>query len=144
MTSRADRLQPVVDLAEKREQEATLAMADQRNQLAAARQQLDELRRYRDDYGSIPSGSNVAGILNRQSFLARIDMAIVQQMGEVARRERAVAASQQAWMEARGRAKALDTVTTRYRDAERKAEDRREQNQADERSQTKRKPGHRQ
>jgi flagellar FliJ protein len=138
MTSRADRLQPVVELAVKREKEATQQMADQRNQLAAAEQQLAELRRYREDYGVIPSGSNVAGLMNRQQFLQRIDLAIVQQMSEVARRHQALTVAQDKWTDARGRAKALDAVTTRYREQERKAEDRRDQAQADERSQYRR------
>jgi flagellar FliJ protein len=135
VSSRADRLQPVVDLAVKREKDATIFMAEQRNQLAAAQTQLDELRKYRDEYGSISSGSDVATLMNRQQFLQRIDMAIVQQMSEVARREKAVVAAQEKWTQARGRAKALDLVTGNYREQERKAEDRREQSQADERSQ---------
>lgn len=135
MSSRADRLQPVVDLAVKREKDATIAMAEQRNQLAAAQTQLDELRKYRDEYGSISNGSDVATLINRQQFLQRIDMAIVQQMSEVVRREKAVVTAQEKWTQARGRAKALDLVTGNYREQERKAEDRREQSQADERSQ---------
>jgi flagellar FliJ protein len=135
MSSRADRLQPVVDIAVKGEKDAVIAMAEQRNQLAAAQTQLEELRKYRNEYGSISNGSDVATLINRQQFLQRIDMAIVQQMSEVVRREKAVAVAQEKWTHARGRAKALDLVTGNYREQERKAEDRREQSQADERSQ---------
>jgi flagellar FliJ protein len=138
MTSRAERLQPVVDLAVKREKEAAVHMAELRSQLAAAEQQLTDLRTYREDYGVIPTGSNVAGLVNRQHFLQRIDTAIVQQMSEVVRRQHALVLAQGKWMEVRGRAKALDSVTSRYREDERKAEDRRDQAQADERSQYRR------
>jgi flagellar protein FliJ len=138
MTSRAERLQPVVDLAVKREKEAAAHMAELRGQLVAAEQQLADLRTYREDYGVIPTGSNVAGLVNRQQFLQRIDTAIVHQMSEVVRRQHMLVVAQDKWMEARGRAKALDSVTTRYREDERKAEERRDQAQADERSQYRR------
>jgi flagellar FliJ protein len=65
-------------------------------------------------------------------------MAIVQQLSEVQRRERALERAREDWTAARGRAKALDSVTTKYREQERKSQDRREQEQADERSQHRR------
>jgi flagellar FliJ protein len=140
MSSRADRLQPVVDLAEERAEEATLDLAEHQRALAAAETQLVELRRYREEYAVMPDGVGVTALLNRQQFLHRIDLAIVQQLNEVDRKGVALALSQSRWTAARGRAKALDTVTTRYREAERKSEDRREQEQADERSQYRRNP----
>ncbi|MGN6480775.1 flagellar export protein FliJ [Luteibacter sp.] len=140
MPSRADRLQPVVDLAAEKAEEATRALAVQQRAVADAEQQLADLRRYRNEYAEIPSGIGVAELLNRQQFLQKIDMAIVQQMGEVQRRERALERARNDWSEARGRAKALDSVTAKYREQERKSQDRREQEQADERSQYRRNP----
>lgn len=140
MPSRADRLQPVVDLAAERAEKATLALANHQRALAEGEHQLSELRRYRNEYASMPSGIGVTALLNRQQFLQKIDMAIVQQMGEVQRREQALEHARQDWTAARGRAKALDSVTTKYRDQERKSQDRREQEQADERSQYRRAP----
>jgi flagellar protein FliJ len=140
MPSRADRLQPVVDLAAEQAEEATRMLATQQRAVADAEQQLVELRRYRNEYAEMPSGIGVAELLNRQQFLQKIDMAIVQQLGEVQRRERALERARTDWSEARGRAKALDSVTTKYREQERKSQDRREQEQADERSQYRRNP----
>ncbi|HEY4092752.1 MAG TPA: flagellar export protein FliJ [Luteibacter sp.] len=140
MPSRADRLQPVVDLAAEKAEEATRMLATQQQALADAEHQLVELRRYRNEYAEMPSGIGVAELLNRQQFLQKIDMAIVQQLGEVQRRERALERARGDWTEARGRAKALDTVTANYREQERKQEDRREQEQADERSQYRKHP----
>jgi flagellar protein FliJ len=140
MPSRADRLQPVVDLAAEKAEEATRMLATQQRAVADAEQQLVELRRYRNEYAEMPSGIGVAELLNRQQFLQKIDMAIVQQLGEVQRRERALERARTDWSEARGRAKALDSVTTKYREQERKSQDRREQEQADERSQYRRNP----
>jgi flagellar FliJ protein len=138
VSSRADRLQPVVDLAGERAEAATRDLAEHQRQLAGAEGQLDELRRYREDYGSVPDGVGVAALLNRQQFLHRIDQAIVQQLNEVDRRKTNLALAQKRWTDARSRAKALESVTTRYREVERKTEDRREQEQADERSQYRR------
>ena len=140
MPSRADRLQPVVDLAAEKAEEATRALAVQQRAVADAENQLAELRRYRNEYAEMPSGIGVAELLNRQQFLQKIDMAIVQQLGEVQRRERALERARTDWSEARGRAKALDSVTARYREQERKSQDHREQEQADERSQYRRNP----
>jgi len=140
MPSRADRLQPVVDLAAEKAEDATRALATQQRALADAEHQLVELRRYRNEYAEMPSGIGVSALLNRQQFLQKIDMAIVQQLGEVQRRERALERARKDWTDARGRAKALDTVTTKYREQERKTQDRREQEQADERSQYRRPP----
>ncbi|NID16865.1 flagellar export protein FliJ [Luteibacter yeojuensis] len=140
MPSRADRLQPVVDLAAEKAEDATRALAAQQRALADAERQLTELRRYRNEYAEMPSGIGVSALLNRQQFLQKIDVAIVQQLGEVQRRERALDRARKDWTDARGRAKALDTVTTRYREQERKTQDRREQEQADERSQYRRPP----
>ncbi|MBB3225592.1 flagellar FliJ protein [Luteibacter sp. Sphag1AF] len=140
MTSRADRLQPVVDLAAEKAEKATRSLADHQRQVVAAENQLAELRRYRNEYATMPDGLGVAALLNRQQFLLRIDTAIVQQLGEVQKRELALARARGEWADARGRAKALDTVTSKYREQERKQEDRREQEQADERSQYRRAP----
>ena len=140
MPSRADRLQPVVDIAAEKAEDATRALATHQRALADAEQQLVELRRYRNEYAVMPDGIGVGALLNRQQFLQKIDMAIVQQLGEVQRRERALERARQDWTHARGRAKALDSVTTKYREQERKSQDRREQEQADERSQYRRPP----
>jgi flagellar FliJ protein len=140
MPSRADRLQPVVELAEEKAEEAVRVLAAQQRALAEAENQLVELRKYRNEYAEMPDGIGIAALLNRQQFLQKIDMAIVQQLGEVQRREQALEHARLLWTDARGRAKALDSVTTKYREQERKSEDRREQAQADERSQYRRNP----
>jgi flagellar FliJ protein len=138
MASRADRLQPVVDLAAEKAEDATRVLATHQRGLADAEHQLVELRKYRNEYAEMPGGIGVSALLNRQQFLQKIDMAIVQQLGEVQRREQALDRARQQWSDARGRAKALDSVTTKYREQDRKSQDRREQEQADERSQYRR------
>lgn len=142
MRSRADRLQPAVDLAHDRRDEAMQRLAEQQQKLARAEHQLEELKRYRHDYASAQaSGTSVQALLNLQQFIDRIDQAIAQQVAEVQRQQRHLEHARGHWREAHAREKALDSVVTRYREAERKAEDRREQSDVDERMQYRRPPG---
>ncbi|ODV06679.1 MAG: flagellar export protein FliJ [Rhodanobacter sp. SCN 68-63] len=114
MSSRADRLQPAVDQAHKRRDDAMQKLAEQQQRVARAEHQLGELKRYRQDYAAGQGdGMSVSALLNRQQFIERIDRAIEQQQTEVQRQLR----------------------------QERKAEDRREQSDIDERMQHRRPPG---
>lgn len=138
MSSRADRLQPAVDQANKRREDAMLHLADHQQRLAKAELQLTELQRYRGDYaaeGGAGSGVSVTALLNRQHFVEKIDQAIVQQGQEVKRLRRQLDQARGQWREANAREKALDSVVSGYREQERKAEDRREQSEIDERMQ---------
>ncbi|WP_017461974.1 flagellar export protein FliJ [Dyella ginsengisoli] len=142
MRSRADRLQPAVDLAHDRRDEAMQRLAEQQQKLARAEHQLEELKRYRHDYASAQAnGTSVQALLNLQQFIDRIDQAIAQQVAEVQRQQRHLEHARGHWREAHAREKALDSVVSRYREAERKAEDRREQSDVDERMQYRRPPG---
>lgn len=142
MTSRADRLQPAVDQAHKRRNDAMQKLAEQQQRVARAEQQLIELRRYRQEYAAGQGGGmSVAALLNRQQFIDRIDGAIAQQQAEVQRQQRQLEHARGHWREAHAREKALDSVVGQYRTQERKAEDRREQNDVDERMQHRRPPG---
>ena len=142
MSSRADRLQPAVDQAHDRRDQAMQRLAEQQQKLARAEHQLEELKRYRHDYASAQaSGTSVQALLNLQQFIDRIDQAIAQQVAEVQRQQRHLEHARGHWREAHAREKALDSVVSRYREAERKAEDRREQSDVDERMQYRRPPG---
>ncbi|MBU6249233.1 MAG: flagellar export protein FliJ [Xanthomonadaceae bacterium] len=142
MKSRADRLQPAVDQAHERGDQAMQRLAEQQQKLARAQHQLDELKRYRHDYAAGQSGGvSVQALLNRQQFIDRIDQAIAQQVAEVLRQQRHLEHARSHWRDAHAREKALDSVVDRYREAERKAEDRREQADVDERMQHRRPAG---
>ena len=89
MSSRADRLQPAVEQARQRSEDALTRFAAQQQQLARAEHQLSELHRYREEYANGGEGaSSVTAMLNRQAFIQRIDQAITQQVAEVARQQR--------------------------------------------------------
>lgn len=138
MTSRANRLQPAVDLAHERQETAMQRMAEQQQRLAKAEEQLEELRKYRSEYAETQGGVSVSALLNRRQFVERIDQVIGQQINEVARQRRFLDGARNQWQEAHAREQALGSVIDRYREQERKSEERREQAEVDERNQHRR------
>jgi flagellar FliJ protein len=140
MNKRADRLQPAADQAKQRSEDAVLRLAEQQQRLAKAERQLAELRGYRQDYAAPPSagGLTATALMNRQQFVERIDRAIAQQTLEIERQRRLLEQARASWRDAHAREAALDNVIDRYREQERKAEERHEQNQVDERMQYRR------
>ncbi|HLI19304.1 MAG TPA: flagellar export protein FliJ [Rhodanobacteraceae bacterium] len=144
-TPRSQRLQRVADIAGKRTDEAATALAERLRNLDAARRRLQELQQFRRDYQVLPdgrrdSGTSVSELLNRQSFIARIDTAIAQQQCEVAERTRQFAQARTAWLASRCRSAALDTVTQRYRSREQASLERAEQAAIDDRMQYRKAP----
>jgi flagellar FliJ protein len=139
MNSRANRLQPAVEQAKQRSEDALAKLASQQQSLARAEQQLVELRRYRQEYAAAGDGAlSVAALLNRQKFVERIDQAIVQQTVEVSRQGRQLEQVRDGWQQAHARESALDSVVSQHREQERRAEDRHEQAEVDERMQYRR------
>lgn len=139
MNSRATRLQPAVDQAKQRSESALTHFASQQQVLAKAEQQLSELHRYREEYaGTGGATSNVTAMLNRQSFVQRIDQAITQQTIEIARHQRQLENARAQWKHNHARECALDSVVAQHLESERRAEERHEQSEIDERFQYRR------
>ncbi|KRA30136.1 MULTISPECIES: flagellar export protein FliJ [Rhodanobacter] len=139
MSSRAVQLQPAVDQAKQRTEEALAQLALQQQQLAKGEHQLGELKRYRQEYASNGDGSlTVSALLNRQKFVERIDQAIAQQTSEVARLQRLLDQVRGRWHQAHARESALDSVIEHCIEEERQAADRHEQAEIDERMQYRR------
>lgn len=136
MSSRARPLQPAVEQAKQRSEEALTVMASQQQRLAEAEQQLSELHRYRREYAACGDGAvSVSALLNRQTFVDRIDQAITQHGAEIKRLQRQFDQGRVSWRQAHARESALETVITRFHDDERQAADRQEQAELDERAQ---------
>jgi flagellar FliJ protein len=135
MTSRADRLQPAVDQAQRRKKDAMQRLAEHQQKLAHAEEQWEELKRYRRDYSMGSGGLSVSALLNRQQFVERIDQAIVQQGKLVERLRRHLNAARERWLSAHARENALDSVVERLRKQEDLREQRLEQAEVDERMQ---------
>jgi flagellar FliJ protein len=140
MTARSARLQPAVDQAQRREQDALQRLAEQQRRMAYVQQQLDDLERYRKEYSLSAGGLTVSALLNRQQFVDRIDQAIVQQTREVERQQRMVETARVQWLQTHARERALDSVVGRFLLQEQQSEQRQEQAEMDERSQYRRRP----
>ena len=138
--SRADRLQPVQNLADDAERRLAQRLAAVERNQREAESKLTDLERYADDYqqqytGRVASGIGVTELRDYQAFLARLGEAIRQQRTIVARARHEADAERLRWQDAAKRVKALDHVCGQWRDEERRVADRHEQREIDERAQ---------
>ena len=135
--SRAKRLAPVIEMAERAEREAARQMAHMQGLLAKAEVQLGDLERYRGDYQQqwITEGSKgVSGqwLMNSQRFLSQLETAIGQQLQTVTWHRQNLEKSKAIWQQRYARVEGLRKLVQRYRDEARAAEDKREQKLLDE------------
>ena len=130
-------LQTVLDLMQRRADDATQKLA----RLIAAEQdakgKLDLLSQYREEYArrfqvSAQQGMSPLQWKNFQDFLDQLDDAIAQQQLVVTNSKTNTAAGQTHWQAQRTRLKAMDTLSVRHHSAEFALELRREQKLTDE------------
>ena len=136
---RSRRMEPVARVAAHREQDAAKDLGKQQEVLAGQRAQLDELTQYRIDYAAqfqerAGGGVSATALQDYRQFLDKLDQAIQQQQMVIERQELEVERHRQRWLELRTRCNAMDKVVERFRSEERRAADRREQSETDERS----------
>ncbi|WP_205340556.1 flagellar export protein FliJ [Denitrificimonas caeni] len=140
MNKRAQRLLPVVDMAQTTEREAAGKLRQYQHALQQAQQQLQNLQQYRDDYQQqwIDKGqTGVSGqwLMNYQRFLSQLEVAIVQQEQSLAWHQNNVSVSQAAWQQAYARLEGLRKLVQRYREDAQKMADKQEQKLLDEMAQ---------
>lgn len=138
--TRADRLQPVQNIAEEAERRLARQVAALERSMRDAETKLLDLERYAGEYQSqyadrVARGIGVTELRDYQAFLARLSEAMRQQRAVVSRARSECDAGRLRWQEAARRVKALDHVATQWRDEARRAMDRREQIEIDERAQ---------
>ena len=135
--SRAARLAPVIEMAERAEREAARQLAHCQGLLGKAEAQLGELERYRADYQQqwISEGSKgVSGqwLMNYQRFLTQLETAIGQQRQAAAWQQDNVNKARELWQQRYARLEGLRKLVQRYLQEARQAEDKREQKMLDE------------
>lgn len=138
--TRAKRMKPVQNLFEDTEKRLALGLATVERKVTDAETKLQELERYRSDYEDqfkqrAGRGIGATDLRDYQAFLARLVEAIRQQQAVVRRAQSDRDAERLRWQEAAKRAKALGHVVDKWQSEERRASDRREQNESDERAQ---------
>ncbi|WLH64479.1 flagellar export protein FliJ [Pseudomonas sp. FP2300] len=139
-TSRAARLAPVVDMAEKVEKTAVQRLAYFQGQVKVAESKLADLENFRLEYQEqwIARGAHgVSGqwLLGYQGFLAQLGTAIDQQRQSLVWHQNNLEKARQSWQEAFARVEGLRKLVQRYIDEARQLEDKREQKLLDELSQ---------
>jgi flagellar FliJ protein len=133
-------MKPVQNLFDDTERRLATGLATVERKVADAEAKLQELERYRLDYDKqfaqrAGGGIGVTTLRDYQAFLARLSEAIRQQQAVVKRAQSERDAERQRWQEAAKRAKALGHVVEQWQTEERRASDRREQRESDERAQ---------
>lgn len=138
--TRATRLAPVVDMAEKAEKTAVQRLGYFQGQVRLAESKLGDLESFRLEYLErwVERGRNgVSGewLLGYQGFLAQLGTAIDQQRQSLAWHQNNLDKARDTWQQAFARVEGLRKLVQRYIDEARQLEDKREQKLLDELSQ---------
>ncbi len=138
--SRAARLTPVIEMAERAERDAARLLGQGQQQLDQAELKLGELQQYFSDYQQqwLTQGSHgVSGqwLMNYQRFLSQLESAIGQQQRSVDWHRNNLHKLRQQWQQRRARLEGLSKLVERYLQEARVAADKREQKLLDEFSQ---------
>jgi len=138
--SRAARLAPVVEMAEKAEKTAVQRLGHFQGQVRLAESKLGDLEKFRADYQQqwIDKGAHgVSGqwLMNYQRFLNQLETAVSQQRQSLVWHQNNVNKARDEWQKAYARVEGLRKLVQRYIDEARALEDKREQKLLDELSQ---------
>ena len=130
-------LQTVLELMQVRADDATQRLARLIANEHDAKNKLDMLQEYRDEYAArfrqnAQNGMTQREWHNYQEFLNRLDEAINAQRQAVAQQARNTVAGQKNWQEQRKKLKAFDTLSERHFSAENAKEQKRDQKIQDE------------
>ncbi|MCQ4263650.1 flagella biosynthesis chaperone FliJ [Stutzerimonas stutzeri] len=137
VVSRAARLAPVIEMAERAERDAARLLGQAQAQLSQAEAKLSELEQYFGDYQQqwMQQGSQgVSGqwLMNYQRFLSQLESAIGQQQRSVNWHRDNLLKLRQQWHQKHARVEGLSKLIEGYQREARVAADKREQKLLDE------------
>lgn len=130
-------LQPLVHLAQQRNDAATKKLGQLNQQHQSAQAKLDALLQYRKDYQAqfqeeAKKGMAPADMKNFQDFINRLDQAVKQQTAAIEKTKVGVQTGRTELMDTTRKMKSFDTLAQRHLDAEKKLEAKSEQRTQDE------------
>lgn len=134
---RSKRLEVVLSLEERQEQEALERLGEARKQVEAHREQVENLERYQQEYrdqirasqqGVVP----VARLQAWQAFIAQLDQVIAQQQRQLQQAEQVFEARRREWQQAWERRRGMEKYIESCRQQEQREQDLRDQKLADE------------
>lgn len=129
---RSDRMKPILDVAQRREQQAAHVLGRVQRDLNEQRNKLYTLSQYREEYKQrfqfqAMQGISATQLHSFQQFIQQLDLAINEQVKKIARLEEACASSRKNWQHEKQHSQAIDSVVNRFIGQERIQHDRREQ-----------------
>ena len=130
-------LQPLVHLAQQKNEAATRKFGQLNQQQQAAQTKLDALLQYRKDYQTrfqeaVQNGMNQSDLRNFQNFIQRLDEAIVQQRNANEQALNSVQKGRSDLQDTQRKMKSFDMLEQRHLESEKKLEAKSEQRQQDE------------
>ncbi|MES1983098.1 MAG: flagellar export protein FliJ [Pseudomonadota bacterium] len=132
-------LQPLVNLAQQKNEAAARNFGQLNQHQQAAQAKLDKLLQYRKDYQArfqeaAKNGMNQSDLSNFQAFIQRLDEAIAQQRAANEHARSSMDAGRDQLKHAHRTVKSLDTLAQRHNENEKKLVAKTEQRQQDEHS----------
>ncbi|MDX1453168.1 MAG: flagellar export protein FliJ [Oleiphilaceae bacterium] len=123
MTQRSDRLQLVLEVAQRKEQKAMEALQACRQKLNQQEQQLDNLRDYQQQYlnglkGAMQGRVALQNLQSYHRFVEQLSSAIEQQQQVVVHARYAFDQARQQWLECREKSSSLNDLVQRCRQEE--------------------------
>ncbi|KAI5916119.1 flagellar export protein FliJ [Thauera sp. 2A1] len=130
-------LQPLLDLAQTRTDEAARKLGELIAGERSVEQKLKQLEDYRQEYHerfmqAVRDGIGPEAWRNFTAFIGRLDDAIAMQRSIVEQSRAQTAQGQQSWLDQRNRLKAFDTLSQRHQAGVSRSEARQEQKLTDE------------
>ncbi|AOY87202.1 flagellar export protein FliJ [Marinobacter salinus] len=133
---RSRRLEVVLSLEERKEQEALERMGEARNVADQQREQVESLNRYQQEYRDQIRNSQqgvvqVSRLQAWQAFIAQLDQVIQQQQTQLRQVEEVFEARRQEWLKAWERRRGMQKYIETCRQQEQKDQDLRDQKLSD-------------
>lgn len=134
------RLQPVQRVAQSREKDAARELGDSQRRMRDQEAKLEDLQRYHQEYlerfqDTARKGMTASQMQEYRAFLEKLDLAIQEQEKVVQASKSECVTRKEHWQQKHVRTKALGKVMDRFKSAEQKILDKREQNETDDRNQ---------
>ncbi|MBB5321274.1 flagellar export protein FliJ [Marinobacter oulmenensis] len=134
---RSQRLQPVLALEERKEQEALDRMGEARQQVDSHREQVENLENYQQEYRNQIRASQqgvvpVTRLQAWQAFIAQLDQVIAAQQQQLKQAEQQFEQRRREWQQAWERRRGMEKYIETCRQQEQREQDLREQKMADE------------
>jgi flagellar FliJ protein len=131
---KSKRFEPIQEIASTSARDLSRAMGEAARKVADIESQYKQLQTYRDEYVRTPAQAgtiDAVKLQNYRSFLDRIGDAMRQQLKSLDTARAEYEKRRALWSEKRIEAESLGLAVDRYRKEERRAADRREQNEGD-------------